>query len=53
MQRPDGSWSAAASYRMGRFPLFFGSSFLTTVFALSALWPARPAPTVPPPRTGE
>ncbi|MCX4994393.1 hypothetical protein OHA09_20300 [Streptomyces longwoodensis] len=53
MQRPDGSWPAAASYRMGRFPLFFGSSFLTTVFALSALRPARPAPTVPPPRTGE
>jgi hypothetical protein len=52
-QRPDGSWPATASYRMGRFPVFFGSSCLTTVFALSALQPARPAPAVPPPRTGE
>ncbi|MFF2775986.1 hypothetical protein ACFVU3_13855 [Streptomyces sp. NPDC058052] len=36
-QRPDGSWPPAAYYRMGRFPVYFGSSYLTTVFAMSAL----------------
>ncbi|MFI1004836.1 hypothetical protein ACIP10_12255 [Streptomyces galbus] len=52
-QRPDGSWPADAYYRMGRFPVYFGSPYLTTVFALSALRPARPAPPPAPPRTGE
>ncbi|MGW3017320.1 hypothetical protein [Streptomyces longwoodensis] len=52
-QRPDGSWPAAAYYRMGRLPVYFGSAYLTTVFALSALRTARPAPAVPAPRTGE
>ncbi|MFJ3221228.1 hypothetical protein ACIPLC_35570 [Kitasatospora sp. NPDC086801] len=43
-QRPDGSWPASAYYRMGRFPVYFGSSYLTTVFAMTALRP---------PHTGE
>ncbi|WP_331730233.1 hypothetical protein OHV05_36015 (plasmid) [Kitasatospora sp. NBC_00070] len=36
-QRGDGSWPACSYYRMGRFPVYFGSSYLTTVFALQAL----------------
>ncbi|KNB54097.1 hypothetical protein [Streptomyces caatingaensis] len=40
-QRPDGSWPACPYFRMGRFPLYFGSAHLTTVFALRALWPGR------------
>ncbi|WP_327255829.1 hypothetical protein [Streptomyces sp. NBC_01244] len=36
-QRPDGSWAACPYYRMGRFPVFFGSSYLTTLFCLRAL----------------
>nr|PPQ61993.1 hypothetical protein C5F59_39080 [Streptomyces sp. QL37] len=39
-QCADGSWPAAAYYRMGRFPVYFGSSYLTTVFAMAALRPA-------------
>jgi hypothetical protein len=45
-QRQDGSWPAAAYYRMGRVPLYFGSEHLTTLFALRALIPGpetRPA----------
>lgn len=38
-QRPDGSWPPAAYYRMGRFPVYFGSPYLTTVFAMNALDP--------------
>lgn len=38
-QRPDGLWPAAAYFRMGRFPVYFGSPHLTTVFALRALAP--------------
>ncbi|OKI41293.1 hypothetical protein A6A29_38170 [Streptomyces sp. TSRI0281] len=36
-QRRDGSWPACPYYRMGRFPVYFGSPYLTTVFALKAL----------------
>lgn len=36
-QLTDGSWPAAAYYRMGRFPVYFGSRYLTTVFAMAAL----------------
>ncbi|MFG2332806.1 hypothetical protein ACGFMM_24690 [Streptomyces sp. NPDC048604] len=36
-QRLDGSWPPAAYYRMGRFPVYFGSPYLTTVFAMNAL----------------
>ncbi|MCY0924050.1 hypothetical protein OS965_39040 [Streptomyces sp. H27-G5] len=36
-QRENGSWPAHAYYRMGRFPLYFGSAHLTTLFALTAL----------------
>lgn len=36
-QRDDGSWPPCAYYRMGRFPVYFGSPYLTTVFALAAL----------------
>ncbi|KAB2588015.1 hypothetical protein [Streptomyces arboris] len=36
-QQSDGSWPASPYYRMGRFPVYFGSSYLTTVFALAAL----------------
>ncbi|MFI2645756.1 terpene synthase family protein [Streptomyces sp. NPDC018610] len=43
-QRPDGLWPASAYYRMGRFPVYFGSSYLTTVFAMSALVPAATDP---------
>jgi hypothetical protein len=38
-QLTDGSWPAAAYYRMGRFPVYFGSPYLTTVFAMTALRP--------------
>lgn len=47
-QQADGSWLACLYYRMGRFPVYFGFSCLTTVFALKALHtrensgPARP-----------
>jgi hypothetical protein len=37
LQRDDGSWPPCAYYRMGRFPVYFGSPYLTTVFALAAL----------------
>ncbi|MEV0371691.1 hypothetical protein AB0I10_17985 [Streptomyces sp. NPDC050636] len=40
-QQPDGSWPAQAYYRMGRFPLYFGSPHLTTFFALRALRKSR------------
>ncbi|MEV4417952.1 hypothetical protein [Catellatospora sp. NPDC049609] len=36
-QRPDGSWPACSYYRMGRFPVYFGSPHITTVFALRAI----------------
>ncbi|MFF1343324.1 hypothetical protein ACFVYT_36710 [Streptomyces sp. NPDC058290] len=36
-QQGDGSWPACPYYRMGRFPVYFGSSYLTSVFALKAL----------------
>ena len=36
-QRPDGSWPACPHYRMGRFPVYFGSPYLTTMFAHAAL----------------
>ncbi|MEV7441294.1 hypothetical protein AB0O22_09095 [Streptomyces sp. NPDC091204] len=36
-QQPDGSWPACPYYRMGRFPMFFGSPYLTTLFCLRAL----------------
>lgn len=36
-QGPDGSWPACPYYRMGRFPVFFGSPYLTTLFCLRAL----------------
>ncbi len=36
-QRGDGSWPPHAYYRMGRFPVYFGSPQLTTLFAVSAL----------------
>ena len=45
-QRPDGSWPACPHYRMGRFPVYFGSPYLTTVFAHAALDPrGTPDPT--------
>ncbi|MEU4730748.1 hypothetical protein [Streptomyces sp. NPDC023588] len=37
LQRDDGSWPPCSYYRMGRFPVYFGSPYLTTVFALAAL----------------
>ncbi|MEV7729171.1 hypothetical protein AB0P15_31250 [Streptomyces sp. NPDC087917] len=37
MQQGDGSWPACPYYRMGRFPVYFGSPYLTTIFALKAL----------------
>lgn len=37
LQRPDGSWPAAAFYRMGRVDVYFGSPLLTTLFAVRAL----------------
>ncbi|TDD00710.1 hypothetical protein E1181_26850 [Saccharopolyspora terrae] len=37
-QDSDGSWSAGAYYRMGRFQVYFGSRYLTTAFAMRALW---------------
>ncbi|MFF7082143.1 hypothetical protein [Streptomyces lavendulae] len=37
LQRQDGSWPACPYYRMGRFPLYFGSPYLTTLFARRAL----------------
>ncbi|SFT07799.1 hypothetical protein [Saccharopolyspora flava] len=40
-QDSDGSWPAAAYYRMGRFAVHFGSRYLTTVFAMRALWEVR------------
>ncbi|MER7111785.1 hypothetical protein [Streptomyces sp. NPDC000229] len=48
-QQDNGSWPACAYYRMGRFLVYFGSPYLTTVFALTALRPrtdltAAPAP---------
>ncbi|MEV6973582.1 hypothetical protein [Kitasatospora sp. NPDC093806] len=43
-QRPDGSWPAAAYFRTGRLPLYFGSAQLSTLFALRALRPEQPAP---------
>ncbi|WP_162492080.1 hypothetical protein [Streptomyces ambofaciens] len=36
-QQSDGSWPASPYYRMGRFPVYFGSPYLTTAFALAAL----------------
>ncbi|MFD9475460.1 hypothetical protein [Streptomyces nojiriensis] len=36
-QQADGSWPACPYYRMGRFPVYFGSSYLTSVFAWKAL----------------
>ncbi|WP_189554741.1 hypothetical protein [Streptomyces lavendofoliae] len=52
VQQNDGSWPACAYYRMGRFPVYFGSPYLTTVFTLAALRtredrPLGQAPTVP------
>lgn len=37
-QDSDGSWAAGACYRMGRFQVYFGSRYLTTAFAMRALW---------------
>ncbi|WP_329449184.1 hypothetical protein OG906_40430 (plasmid) [Streptomyces sp. NBC_01426] len=37
LQQPDGSWPACPYYRMGRFPVYFGSPCLTTLFARRAL----------------
>ena len=42
-QQPDGSWPACPYYRMGRFPLYFGSPYLTTLFAMRALRPREQA----------
>ncbi|MFJ2158071.1 hypothetical protein [Streptomyces sp. NPDC087856] len=36
-QRTDGSWPAATYYRMGRYPVYFGSPLVTTLFAVRAL----------------
>ncbi len=36
-QLPDGSWPAAPFYRLGRHPVHFGSTMLTTLFAIRAL----------------
>ncbi|QIS23502.1 hypothetical protein [Nocardia terpenica] len=33
----DGSWPAATYYKLGRFPVYFGSAALTTLFAVRAL----------------
>ncbi|MGP3690308.1 hypothetical protein ACTVZO_37390 [Streptomyces sp. IBSNAI002] len=37
LQQPDGSWPAHGYFRTGRTPLYFGSSWLTTLFAVTAL----------------
>ncbi|MEU9189186.1 hypothetical protein AB0D14_32520 [Streptomyces sp. NPDC048484] len=39
LQLPDGSWPAQPYFRLGRRPLYFGSTHLTTLFALCALHP--------------
>ncbi|WP_370949738.1 hypothetical protein AB5J62_19765 [Amycolatopsis sp. cg5] len=36
-QEADGSWPAAPYYKLGRFPVYFGSRVLTTLFAANAL----------------
>lgn len=36
-QELDGSWKACPFYSLGRLPVFFGSSTLTTLFALRAV----------------
>ena len=41
-QRDDGSWAAAPYYRMGRFPVYFGSPLVTTLFAVQALQNIEP-----------
>jgi hypothetical protein len=41
-QRDDGSWAAAPYYRMGRFPVYFGSPLVTTLFAVQALQSTEP-----------
>jgi hypothetical protein len=37
LQQHDGSWPAASYYRMGRFPVYFGSPLITTLFAMRAM----------------
>ena len=41
-QQDDGSWAAAPYYRMGRFPVYFGSPLVTTLFAVQALRSTEP-----------
>jgi hypothetical protein len=36
-QNADGSWPAEPFYTMGRYPVYFGSAALTTLFAITAL----------------
>jgi hypothetical protein len=42
-QQDDGSWAAAPYYRMGRFPVYFGSPLVTTLFAVQALQSMEPS----------
>jgi hypothetical protein len=36
-QRPDGSWPFCPLYRLGRYPVYFGSPDITTLVAVKAL----------------
>ncbi|UJW29402.1 hypothetical protein L3Q67_29730 [Saccharothrix sp. AJ9571] len=42
-QDQDGAWPASPYYRLGRFPVYFGSRALSTLFAASALRLSQPA----------
>ncbi|MGA6161607.1 hypothetical protein [Amycolatopsis magusensis] len=42
-QDQDGAWPASPYYRLGRFPVYFGSRVLSTLFAASALRLSQPA----------
>ncbi|MBN6040609.1 hypothetical protein [Amycolatopsis sp. 195334CR] len=41
-QGADGAWPASPYYRLGRFPVYFGSRVLSTLFAASALRLSQP-----------
>jgi hypothetical protein len=44
-QEQDGSWPANVYHQLGRYPLYFGSAALTTLFAIRALsTDAHPGP---------
>ncbi|MFG2004583.1 hypothetical protein ACGFNU_36070 [Spirillospora sp. NPDC048911] len=36
-QEPDGSWPALPYFKLGRFPVYFGSRVLSTLFAAAAI----------------